>query len=1020
MPKDTSATEVHIPLVHGANESVDPKLMPVGWLTEARNVRLRKDNRFGSRFGYAYLSGVSVPGAAAAAGNIGPKHSVYFAERTSATTPAKWYDRGANGTFTTPASASSAGTLGVPRRVALVRNPKWGVMSSDMVQAGNYLFCVYADSDYATGAQAGASLIVYEATTYRLVQRTVLQSADASNVKIVTVGATVMAFYAQTVTDQVSVVMVDSSTLAVTSAVVATTLANRAFSFDVSPYDSSKCVMAYEYDAVTLKWGTVSATGTYTNVVDTVIANPVRPTILGISGSTAVALAWAEGANFYNGNLYYKLNTIAGAAIVAKTSLDAGGLVVGFPVIGPNATDGFSIAWNHARDVTVWTFGRAATASVGFVTVASKPFVGPNNACLFWVVSQHFAIGGDAGTYKLLDIESPHDLPMGGAICEAVSCQLAALNGAYQLIHAGIPETLVDNRRNGVSITTVSDRTSASAVGCLLPVFTDTSIGADMVRIDSGPYEDRLLPVNINGQLLFSGPRVREFDGSTLFESGFGQGPEYVALTDAGAGGSLSGGDYQYILVYRWYDAQGRVHRSPPSLAQTMTTTVSHKTTVTYSKPSFSDRCGALSTACGITTEIYRTLVDGSVFYLINVDESLPIGSLDGTLLTYTDNIPDSAIDTARTLYTQGERGGISGVLPNDEAPPCRFMCAGADRVLAGGLEDPTKVQWSRPIFPGEPIQWSILESFTTNVDEEVTGVGQLDGSWFIFTARSIWVVGGAGPDDENQGSFSVPVKLPAESGCINHRSIVESPQGLFFQGQGGRMYLLPRGGNAPTWIGQAVRDTLADVFIVAGKLLPESNCIAWACNGEGGAFSIVVYDTRAGEWMVDQDTGGVWTSNRKTVDVYDGKLILDGSIAETDAFIDNVDGSNPQSIEESITLGDIRPFGPMGFGRIRKLVVLGEARTASSVTVSVDVSYDSGVSYSDDPGASWAVTSAAGTRVRKDHLLKYPRNESVRPRLRAVPTSATAGVEGFIFNDLSLEVFPAVGTPRLAAGDRG
>ncbi len=1020
MPKDTSAAEIHIPLVHGQQEGIDPKMLPEGWLTEARNVRLRKDNRFGSRFGYAYLSGIGTPGAAVAAGNIGPKHSVYFAERASASTPAKWYDRGANGNFTTPAIASSAGTLGVPRRVALVRNPKWGVMSSDMVQAGAYIFCVYADSDYATGAQAGASLLVYEATTYRLVQRTVLQTQDASNVKIVAVGAVVMAFYAQTITDQVSVVMVNSSTLAVTSTIVALTHANRAFSFDVAPYDSTKCLMAYESDAVTLKWGTVSAVGTYTNVVNTTIANPARPTICKISGAgTNVVLAWAEDAQFYAGNLYYKIDDIGGSAVLAKQTRDNGGVVVGFPVVGPNATDGFSLAWNHARDVTVWTYGRVAVANVGWVTIASKPFVGPNNACLFWTVSQSFAIGGDAGTYKLLDIESPHDLPMGGAICEAVSCQLAALNGAYQLIHAGIPETLVDNRRSGASITTVSDRSSATAIGCLLPVFTDTSIGADMVRIDSGPYEDRLLPVNINGQLLFSGPRVREFDGSTLFESGFAQGPEYVSLTDAGAGGSLSGGDYQYILVYRWYDAQGRVHRSPPSKAQTLTTTVSHKTTVTYSKPSFSDRCGGNSVNCGITTEIYRTLVDGTVFYLLNVDESLPIGTLDATLLTYTDNNPDSAIDTDRVLYTQGERGGISGLLPNDEAPPCRFMCAGADRVLAGGLEDPTAYQFSRPIFPGEPVQWSIESSFRGNVDEELTGAGQLDGSWFIFTTKSIWVVNGAGPDDSNQGSFSVPVKLPSDSGCINHRSLVDAPQGLFFQGIGGKMYLLPRGGNTPVWVGQAVRDTLASVFIVAGKLLPEENCIAWACNGSGGAFSLVVYDTRAGEWMVDSDTGGVWTSNRSTVDVYDGKLILDGSIAETDAFVDDVDGSHALSFTTSLTLGDIRPFGPMGHGRIRRAVILGESRTASSVDVQLSISYDSGVSFSDASDV-WPVTSAAGTRVRKDHLLKYVRNESVRPKLTARPTSTSAGVEGFVFNDLSLEIFPATGTPRLAAGDRG
>jgi hypothetical protein len=240
------------------------------------------------------------------------------------------------------------------------------------------------------------------------------------------------------------------------------------------------------------------------------------------------------------------------------------------------------------------------------------------------------------------------------------------------------------------------------------------------------------------------------------------------------------------------------------------------------------------------------------------------------------------------------------------------------------------------------------------------------------------------------------------------------------FYARDGRMYLLPRGGGSPQWAGQPARELFADTFIVGAKMVADENVVAWLCIDTAATYSFVIlYDTRVGEWMYDYAAGGVFATARKALDVYDGKIVLDGKIAESSAFIDDVDGSTPLSFSMVVTTGDIRPFGPLGRGRCRKVAFLGENRTTATMNLQLQVSYDSGYSFG-DVSSIFSFGSYVGSVERREHLLKYVRGESFRFKIVSAPDSATAGVEGLAFNDLSLEVFPAAGTPRLGAAERG
>jgi len=344
---------------------------------------------------------------------------------------------------------------------------------------------------------------------------------------------------------------------------------------------------------------------------------------------------------------------------------------------------------------------------------------------------------------------------------------------------------------------------------------------------------------------------------------------------------------------------------------------------------------------------------------------------------------------------------------------------AGNNRLIMGGLEEATEVRWSKLVFPGEPVQFADDPAFVSRVDGEVQGVACLDGIWYVGTRNSIFAFQGDGPDDTGAGGdFGDPRKLPADIGFYSQRSIVEVPQGLLFQGRSDRIYLLPRGGGAPQWIGQNVRATLALYPVITdAQLLPDENTVLFTCiNVDSGEGLILVYDTRVGEWTVDIPFNGADPTTRAfhCMDVYNGKTVLDGQFAETSAYADDETGSQSRAIVSTMVTGDMRPFGILGHGRFRRFVLLSEYRSATTFTI--EESVDGGVSYI-SPAASFTPSNSAGDTVKVQYDLPIVRGEAYRFRIISTPTSAG---EGFVFNSLTGEVYPDKGTPRLANAYRG
>lgn len=1040
-------SEIDIPLGGGIDQSIDTKILPNGALSALTDVRFRKLGKVGQRRGYQYANITNA--AVLASAEYAPGHEVHILDKSQADVQPRVavsamavsgtveYISPGNSGFQGVGANAAIANLGCPSRLMLSQFVAGGVSASDVAYAGNFIYVAYCDSDVISGTATPAPTVtvdVLDAATRKVLRTNPLEiGTNPRNPHFVVVGTKVLLFYTIGTTaircaifDSTSALLFDVPTTVTTATATSATAAQY---HHAAIYDSTTAILCYQSGAAVMSWGTVDVAGTFTSKATWAVTNTVRPCMCRVgNASTDVAVVWCDGATLGAGTVSYGTWTIAGAVATATTLLDNnnGGRAAGFPVIAPiGFTTGVIAAWNHDSSgvpdrnyVGVFRNGVTNLACIPDAAIVSIPFT-LGTGTYAWIADAVKTRSGGSplafGTFRLWDLSlAGGTLPSGIGYSPCTVAPLQALPGKYALATSANNDT----RRSVVAVPGMSAMPGVTCVATSLPVLgADGVYRAELVTLEAGPLAERLQSAIIQGQLFFSGGRIAVYDGANYYESGLYGGPAELYAGDGGVVGSgLDAGTYQYVAVFEWIDVLGQRHLSPPSNPVSITVAANHKVTLTATGPICSGRLGAAGSFQSIATRFYRTLAGGTVFYLANASP-VGIGTYGGAYATYDDISNDATTSTREVLYTQGAQGGLSGILQNDEPPAAKFVWAGSDRLILGGLEDPSGVQFSKLVFPGEPVRWSASEAFRVYIDSPVTGVASLDGMWFVFSRSAIWAFSGQGPDDAGNGDFSSPRRIPSSVGCLSGRSIVETKDGLMFLGQAG-IYLLPRGGGAPEWIGERVQDVLVTYPIITCALFDKREGLAYfgCVDATGTTGTILIYDVNYGQWQQDTFNSSMPLA---TLSKFGDSMVLNGWYRQsTTLFADNPAGSNV-SVVPVITTGDIRPFGTLGWGRTRKVCVLGEIRSTSvTTTLLVEVSTDSGVTFTQIGSFVISVlTGAVGTRFRKECLLPYPRAESFRFRLTLTPT--TAGAEVPVLNSLTLEVFKAPGTTRLAASER-
>jgi hypothetical protein len=399
-------------------------------------------------------------------------------------------------------------------------------------------------------------------------------------------------------------------------------------------------------------------------------------------------------------------------------------------------------------------------------------------------------------------------------------------------------------------------------------------------------------------------------------EIGFAYRPAVMTAAQAAAGSLTAAGTYNWVFVFEWSDALNRRHRSAPSVVYTATLGGGNQQVnfqVTTSE--FSQRYAPGTIANPVRLVAYRTVAGGSTYYRETLPSAAPtaVDFTDG-LVTYNSggvaSHTDSLIRTNEVLYTDG------GVRDNALAPSAQFLCRSEERLWVGGQWNPAVITSSKVIVPDEPIQFSNSAAFSVVLPDKCTGLAYQDGAVIAFCSRAIYAITGDGPNDQGVGQWSSPRAISREIGCVDNRSVLETAQGVMFQGPRG-WWLVPRGLGEPVFVGAAVQQSDGSVCYGAAVF---GRFAQWSTD-----IGVMVYDLTLGVWSIDTyaqsvRTIGAWPSGvflalNSLSSAYCGYLAGTGQV--------DAAGGTPETITSIIETGIIRPWGLAGHGKLCSVISL-------------------------------------------------------------------------------------------------
>ncbi len=369
----------------------------------------------------------------------------------------------------------------------------------------------------------------------------------------------------------------------------------------------------------------------------------------------------------------------------------------------------------------------------------------------------------------------------------------------------------------------------------------------------------------VGDALYIAGGAVQVSDGRQLFEAAFFERPRILSATGTTGGSKKGGAIKQLAVVVESFDSKGKKTESSPGEIKEVTLGGSDNAiAMTIAGPhSYRQNGTNQAYGSGIRVVVYETLDTRKGDFTLQRSSSIlvpPNGHFGATLsLTLTKN--DTSLESQDVIYTQGDRGELSGPLPFDSPEPSTYVTASADTLLTGGCPEGSRVQESRPQFIGEELNWSDEIGFQRDTRGDVLAVWRLDERRIIFTASEIFEQDGQGLDDNGQGDLGAPRRLPSDVGLYGGRtgwqSLVEFKEGLFFQGKADLIYLLPRGGTVPE-PQLSIRSILASYpTITSASYIPQTESVRFTCNNIGGTDGVVlVYDASHKEWFTEGPFG--------------------------------------------------------------------------------------------------------------------------------------------------------------------
>lgn len=502
------------------------------------------------------------------------------------------------------------------------------------------------------------------------------------------------------------------------------------------------------------------------------------------------------------------------------------------------------------------------------------------------------------------------------------------------------------------------------------------------------------------GAAVIGGGNVCWYTGSRVEELGWASTPVFAAFTATGAGalGRLPDGTYQYLAVFEAWDEKGNLVRSGPSIPISATTGggggSNHWIETQWYTLGPTDRYDATNR---FSIALYRNSPDGAapdgVFRRCkqHVDQAY-----DRRTNNWFQVIRDNG-EAYDVLYTQG--GAELDAAGPDGAS---FCVVTSKRVWLAGFFRADRIQYSKLYTPSTATQYAIAPEFNDAFSfllpggEQCVGLAELDDKVIVFTTSNIYAIAGNGPDDGGRNDdFSGLQLVAGDTGCVDARSIVSTPRGVFFQAPSG-MFVLGRD-LALDFIGAAVRD-ITDVYteVTSAVLVPAANHVRFTLRQGGESSTVLIYDFDQTAWIrwEPQKLSG---ASPVPLNILGACLhrgvyhVLDSSgtvyYEDTSTHLDAGSIYVPMTIET----GWLQGAQQSGWQRVRQVAALCKSNDPHALTIALyqDFSATPSQSY------TWSATDIASMKLNELVAMRVSQQKGTAWKLRVTDASTTGTVTG-------------------------
>jgi len=498
------------------------------------------------------------------------------------------------------------------------------------------------------------------------------------------------------------------------------------------------------------------------------------------------------------------------------------------------------------------------------------------------------------------------------------------------------------------------------------------------------------------GSATFGGGNVSWYTGQQVQELGFASGPVIATLTYLNDGAaSLQPGTYTYQGVLESYDEKGNLTRSvpgPPCQLIIAGGPGTHHVDVTFYTLGPSQRYAAGKRFAVVA---YRADQDG-VFQ--RCTEPF-VNSFDDQTSQYFPTIRDMGAQYD-AIYTQ------SGAEVEASGPDgASLVMVGTKRVWLGGFFRRDRIQYSKLYNPTTANEYSLAPEFNDAFSylipggESVTALGELDDKLIVFTKSKIFAIAGNGPDDGGRGNdFSGLELIASDTGCVDARSVVATPAGLFFQTLAG-IFVLGRDLQL-NFIGSAIRD-VTDEFteITSAVLVPRDNHVRFTLrNSSYGYGMVMVYDFDQGAWSrwdvrTRNGVGSIVAIDPTGACLHKDTYYVLGS--DRIVYYENLstwfDVGNiyvPMKIET----GWLQAAQQSGWQRIRQVAALCKANDSHSLTMSLFQEFDGSTPTQT---YTWSEATLSSQKLQELEVMRVKQQKCTSFKLRIEDAQSASTVRG-------------------------